>query len=170
MFFLLLFFNRKDEEDDEKDDPGRPENPFPPIVKAIVIFCLQEWESNSKMIVIFFVCMRKTQRSFNNGELGFNGLDKEREAGLFIMKGNGDSSQSVLIHNATDFHAQNVFFYYFHKKEIIHSYFFVIMCKSSKYYFPKIKKHLLYLRSKFWCDLTKCERRRKWLIGWYIKL
>lgn len=38
MFFLLLFFNRNDEEDDENDDPGRPENPFPPIVKAIVIF------------------------------------------------------------------------------------------------------------------------------------
>jgi len=38
VFFLLLFFNRNDEDDEENDDPGRPENPFPPIVKAIVIF------------------------------------------------------------------------------------------------------------------------------------
>ena len=36
--FLLLFFNRNDEEEEENEDPDRPENPFPPIVKAIVMF------------------------------------------------------------------------------------------------------------------------------------
>ena len=38
VFFRLLFFNRSDEEAEENEDPGRPENPFPPIVKAIVMF------------------------------------------------------------------------------------------------------------------------------------
>lgn len=57
VFFLLLFFNRNDEDDDENDDPGRPENPFPPIVKAIVIFLLvwfTKWNQreNSEKIMI----------------------------------------------------------------------------------------------------------------------